>query len=180
MRCDQCKLISPSKVYCDKLGFLHQGVATSMKPHLTRKRMLVHPKDKRTPQENVDVVCQVPYKDCPCVYTGGTERRYGVREKEHKRDVKTLEKKRYTRYMMEDSLTEVHPSAIMDHIAKANHSINWEGVKFPARDTDWTAREVKDAVEIRNPQGHHQLPSLYSKLLVKQTSPFVTESIHQH
>ena len=30
--------------------FCHHGVAMDMKPHLTPKRMLVHPKDKRTPQ----------------------------------------------------------------------------------------------------------------------------------
>ena len=34
------------------------------------------------------------------------------------------------------------------------HSIDWEGVKFLARDTDWTARGVKDAVEIRKTGAH--------------------------
>ena len=48
-------------------------------------------------------------------------------------------------------------------------------VKFPTRDTDWTARGVKNAVEIRKTGAHamnrdgggggHQLPLLYSKLL---------------
>ena len=73
---------------------------------------------------------------------------------------------------------ELHLSAITDHVAKENHTIDWEGVKFPARDTDWTARAVKEAVEIRKRAAHHQLPSLYSKLivklLVKKTLPFVT------
>ena len=68
------------------------------------------------------------------------ERRYGVREKEHKRDIKTLEVKKYTRSRKKDSVMELHPSAIVDHIMKANHTIDWEGVKFLARDTDWTAR----------------------------------------
>ena len=63
--------------------FSCHGVAMAMKHHLFLKRMLVHPKDKRTPQENAVVVYQVPCKDCPCVSTGETERRYGVREKEH-------------------------------------------------------------------------------------------------
>ena len=56
------------------------GVAMSMKLHLTLKRMLVHPKDKCTPQKNLDVVYQVPCKDCRDDYTGEIERRYGVRE----------------------------------------------------------------------------------------------------
>ena len=61
--------------------------------------------------------------------------------------------------------------------------------RFTARDTDWTARGLKEAVDIRKTGahsmnrngGHDQLPELYSKLLVKKTSPFVTNSVvHQH
>ena len=112
--------------------FFHcHGVATSMKLHMTLKRMLVHPKDKCTPQENLGVMYHVP-----CIYTDETERRYGVREKEHKSDVNTLEEKRYTRSGKKDSLTELHPSAITDHLAKENNTIDWKSVKFPARDTD--------------------------------------------
>ena len=77
------------------------------------------------------------------MYTGESERRYGVREKEHKKDVKTLEEKKYTRSRKKGSLLELHPSAITDHVAKENYTIDWEGVKFPARDTDWTTRGVK-------------------------------------
>ena len=76
----------------------------------------------------------------------GDGEKYGVREKEHKRDVKPQEKK-YTRSRKKDSLTELHPSTIMDHVE--NHTIYWEGVKFPARDTDWPARGMKEAIEIR-------------------------------
>ena len=156
----------------------------SMKLHLTLNRMLVYPKDRHTLQENLGEVYQVPCKDCQCIYKGEMERRYGVSEKEHKRYVKTLEEK-YTRSRKKDSLTELQPSAITDHVAKKNHTTDWEGVKFPARDTDWTARGVMEAVEIRKrgahsmnrDGGHHQLPSLYSMLLVKKMSLFVTNSI---
>ena len=51
------------------------GVAMLMKLHLTLKRMLVHQKDKGTPQENSGVVYQVPCKDCQDLYTGETELR---------------------------------------------------------------------------------------------------------
>ena len=94
-----------------------------MKPHLTFKRMLVHLKDKRTPQENAGVVYQVPCKDCPSVYTGETERGYGVREKEHQRDVRSLEEVKFTQARTKDSVSEVHPSAITDHVARNNHTI---------------------------------------------------------
>ena len=95
------------------------------------------------------VLLQVPCKDCECIYTGEMERRKGVSEKEHKRDVKTLEEKKYTR-----SLMEVHPLAIMDHIVKENHTIDWEDVKLPVRDTDWIDRGVKEVIMIRKTGAH--------------------------
>ena len=115
---------------------------------MTLKKTLVHPKDKCTPQENSGVVYHVSCKDCQCISTGGTKRTYGVRGNEHTRHVKTLEEKKYARSRKKDLLMEVHPSAITDHVAKENHTINWEGVKFLVRDTDWTARGVKEAVKI--------------------------------
>ena len=134
-----------------------------MKPHMSR--MLVHPKDKHTPQENA-VWCTRSH--VRIVHRGDGEKVWGER-KEHKRDVKTLEEKKYTRSRKKDSLTEVYPSAIMDHVVKENHTIDWEGVKFPNRDTDWTAGGVK-AVEIRKTGAHamnrdrgcHQLSSVHS------------------
>ena len=44
--------------------------------------------------------------------------------------------------------------AITDHVAKKNHTIAREGVKFLARYTDWTVRGVKEAVEIRKIGAH--------------------------
>ena len=88
------------------------------------------------------------------IYNGVTERRYKVREMEHKGDIKTLEKNKYTRSRKKDSLMELHPSAITDHVAKENHTIDWEGVKFPDRDTDLTDTWVKEAVETRKTGAH--------------------------
>ena len=80
------------------------------------------------------------------------ERRYRVWEKEKKRDVKTLGEKNYTRSSKKDSLTELHLSAITDHVAK--NTIDWEGIKFPTSDNDWTTRVVKEAVKIRKTAAH--------------------------
>ena len=60
--------------------------------------------------------------------------------------------------------------------ATENYIINWEDVKFPMRDTDSTAIGVKESVKIRQTGAHtmnrdvgyHQLPTLYSNLLVKK------------
>ena len=90
----------------------------TMKPHLTLKMMQVHPKDNKTPQKNAGVVYYFPCKDCPCVYTAETERRYGVREKEHQGDMRSLEDVKFTWARKKDSVLDVHPSAITYHIAR--------------------------------------------------------------
>ena len=153
--------------------FCHHGVAKAMKPPLTQKRMLVHPMDKRTPQENAGVVYQVLCKDCLCVYTGETERRYGVSEKEQQWDVRSLEQVKFTRATKKDSHAEVHPSAITDHITKNNHTIDWEGVKFLSRDCDTTKRGIWEDIATKKTEAHamnhdgglHQLSQYYTKLL---------------
>ena len=61
---------------------------------------------------------------CSTVEVG--ERRYGVREKEHQHNVRSLGEVKFTRARKKDSVSEVHPSAITDHVTKNNHTIDWE------------------------------------------------------
>ena len=49
---------------------------------------------------------------------------------------------------------EIHQSALTDHIAKKNHTINWEGVRLPAKESDWKKRGVKEAIFIRKVGTH--------------------------
>ena len=67
------------------------------------------------------------------MYTDGTTRRYGVREKEHHHDVRSWEEVKFTWTKKEDSVSEVHPSAITDHITKNNHTVDWEEVAYPQK-----------------------------------------------
>ena len=81
-----------------------------MKPNLTLKRSLVHRKDKRTPHDISGIIYQIICKDCTKVYTGETGRRYGIRLKEHRKDVDSVEDKRFTRVRRKESLEEYHLS----------------------------------------------------------------------
>ena len=60
--------------------------------------------------------------DCSFVYTGETERRYEVREKENQRDVRSLEEVKFTQARKKDSVSEVQRSAITDHVTRNNHT----------------------------------------------------------
>ena len=144
-----------------------------MKPHLTLKRMLVHPEDKRTPHDTAGVVYQISCMDCPKVYTGETGRRYSITKKEHRKDVDSVGKKKFTRARRKESVAEYHPSALTDHVAQSNHTITWEGVNLPMSESHWKIRGIKEAVQIRKTGplamnqdgGHHQLPDVYTCLL---------------
>ena len=123
--------------------FHRYGASTSVKPHLTLRRMLVHPKDKRAPQEQAGVVYQIPCKDCSKVYTGETGRRFGMREKEHRKDVNSVVDLKFTRSRKKDSTSEYHPSALTDHVAQHNHTIDWDNVRLPLKESDWMIRGIK-------------------------------------
>ena len=72
-----------------------------------------------------------------------------MREKEHTKDLKQPEEVKYTRARRNESLTEIHQSALTDHVASKNHTINWEGVKLLAKEPDWKKRGVKESIFIR-------------------------------
>ena len=84
-----------------------------------------------------------------------------------------MEEVKFTRARKKDSVLEVHSSAIIDHVARNNHTIDWEGVKFPSRDSDTTKRGIWEAIAIKKTgahamnrdRGYHQLPQCYTKLL---------------
>ena len=107
------------------------------------------------------VVYSIPCKDCPMVYIGETGRRYEVREKEHMKDAKQLEGVSFTRVKKGESQTEHHQSALTDHVAVCNNMINWEGVKLPAKDQDWTKRGIRERLFVSEKQGH--TPSIVTR-----------------
>ena len=82
------------------------------------------------------------------IYIEETGRRFEMREKEHKKDVKQLEEVKYSRARRKESLTEIHQSALTDHVVSKNHTIDWEGVRLPAKEPDWKKRGVKEAIFI--------------------------------
>ena len=58
-------------------------------------------------------------------------------EKEHRRDVNSLGVVKFTRSWKKDSLTEVHPSVLMDNVTQTNHTIDWDSVMLPMKEDAW-------------------------------------------
>ena len=65
------------------------------------------------------------------------------------RDMNSLEEVRFTRSRKKDSLPEMHPSAITEHVAQTNHIIYWGSIKLPMKKDTWITRRIKESISIR-------------------------------
>ena len=61
---------------------------------------------------------------------------------------------KFTRARRNESVEEYHSSALTDHVAQSNHTIDLEGVKLPMSESHWKIRGMKDAVQIRKMGPH--------------------------
>ncbi|XP_072039088.1 uncharacterized protein [Amphiura filiformis] len=94
------------------------NVSTAMKPHNTLRRELVHPKDKRDPNNLTQAVYKIPCLNCDLSYIGETGRKFGTRLEEHRKEVEKVNSTVVTRAGRKESLTTVNKSAITDHMPR--------------------------------------------------------------
>ena len=123
------------------------NVATAMKPYSTLHNLLVHPKDKRDKLQCSNCIYEIGCKNCDNTYFGETSRLFGVKLSEHQAEVKKASSKKYTRSERRASELEQTKSAISDHVARANHVIDWDEAKVLGREHDKKSREVREAID---------------------------------
>ena len=63
------------------------SIATANCSHRTLRNFVVYPKDKVKDEEKTDLIYRVPCKNCSSSYVGETGRKFGLRIKEHKKEV---------------------------------------------------------------------------------------------
>ena len=151
------------------------NVATAMKPYSTLRNLLVHPKDKRDKLQCSNCIYEIGCKNCDNTYVGETSRLFGVRLSEHQAEVKKATNKKYTHSERRASELEQTKSAILDHVARANHVIDWDEAKTIGREHDKKPREVREAIEIRRrgaktlnrEEGTYLLSHVYDPLIKK-------------
>ena len=130
-------------------SFKKYNIQTAMKPYNTLKRLLVHPKDKRDVAQTSDCVYKVPCMSCDKAYVGETGRLFGTRLNEHKKDVLKVAGKKFTRANRKESASEVHKSAITDHVAQENHTIDWKNASILDRESNKQKRWIRESIWIR-------------------------------
>ena len=153
--------------------FKKHKVDTAVKPHRTLKQLLVHPKDKREVKKTGNCIYEIECQGCDHSYVGETARMFEFRLAEHEAEVKKVDKKKYTRSERKASEQEQTKSAISDHVARANHVMDFKNPRILGREHNKRAREIKEAMEIRKrgdktlnrEEGTYLLSHVYDPLL---------------
>jgi len=73
------------------------GIATANRPHRTLRNFVIHPKDKVKDEEKTELIYRVPCKNCSSSYIGETGSKFGLRIKEHKKEVDSFTAGTHTR-----------------------------------------------------------------------------------
>jgi len=110
------------------------GIATANRPHRMLRNFVVHPKDKVKDEDKTELIYRVPCKNCSSSYVGETGRKFGLRVKEHKKEVDSFTAGKQTRASRARESSATHKSAITDHAVEENHVIDWDKVKVVDRE----------------------------------------------
>jgi len=105
----------------------------------TRSRM------KRRPNWSIVSLC----KNCSSSYVGETGRKFGLRIKEHKKEVGTFTAGTQIRASRARESSVTHKSAITDHAVEENNVIDWDKAKVVDREAQRQTRWTKEALWIR-------------------------------
>ena len=138
-----------------------------MKPWVTLKNVLVHPKDREDKEQTTECVYKVPCASCEKTYIGETGRKLGVRLQEHRSEVELKTNQVFTRSHRSSSSAESSRSVLTDHTVQENHVISWSAA------SDRCTRWIKEAVPIRKEglrsmnrdEGSYQLSHTYDRFL---------------
>ena len=101
------------------------GIATANRPYRTLQNCVVHPKDKARDEEKTELIYRVPCKNCSSSNVGETGSKFGLRIKEHKKEVDSFTAGTQTRASRARESSVTHKSAITDHAMEENHVIDW-------------------------------------------------------
>jgi len=88
-------------------------------------------------------------KNCSSSYVGETGRKFGLRIKEHKKEVGTFTAGTQIRASRARESSVTHKSAITDHAVEENNVIDWDKAKVVDREAQRQTRWTKEALWIR-------------------------------
>jgi len=91
------------------------------------------------------LIYRVPSKNCSSSYVGETGRKFGLRIKEHKKEVDSFTAGTQTRASRARESSVTHKSAVTDHAVEENHVIDFDKAKVVDREAQRQTRWIKEA-----------------------------------
>ena len=125
------------------------NIETPVKPHITIRRLVVHPKDKLEDNHKCGVIYRVNCLSCQQIYLGETGRKLETRIKEHEDETTQVTSKPKTRSTSVSEDTTKFKSAIPEHIRSQNHLMDFENIEIVDRESGRMSRWIKEAIHIR-------------------------------
>jgi len=142
---------------------------------------VVHLKDKVKDEEKTELIYRVPCKSCSSSYVGETGRKFGLRIKEHKKEVDSFTAGTQTRAFKARKSSVTHKSAITDHAVdgmEENHVLDWDKAKVVDREAQRQTRWIKEALWIRKTPmcmnrdaGFYQLSHTWDQVISRSRAP---------
>ena len=105
--------------------------------------------DEVKDEEKTELIYRVPCKNCSSSYIGETGRKFGLRIKQHKKEVDSFTAGTQTRASTARESSVTHKLAITDHAVEENHVIDWDKAKVVYREAQRQTRWIKEALWIR-------------------------------
>ena len=105
--------------------------------------------DEVKDEEKTELIYRVPCKNCSSSYIGETGRKFGLRIKQHKKEVDSFTAGTQTRASTARESSVTHKLAITDHAVKENHVIDWDKAKVVDREAQRQTRRIKEALWTR-------------------------------
>ena len=94
----------------------------------------------------------------------------------YRTETEKVSAKSYTRAQRKSSTSEIHKSAITEHVASSNHVIGWDEAKIIDQEPDKTTRWLKELIWIRSrgnktinkDEGAYRLDRVYDQIIAKR------------
>jgi len=154
------------------------GIATANCPHRTPWNFVVHPKDKVRNEEKTELIYCVPCKNCSSSYVEEAGRKFGLRIKEHKKEVDSFTAGTQTRDSRARDSSVTHKSAITEIFVEENHVIDWDKAEVVDRDAQRQTRWIKEELWIRKTPmcmnrdaGSYQLSHTWDQVISRSRAP---------
>ena len=122
----------------------------------------------------------VPCKNCSSSYVEEAGRKFGLRIKEHKKEVDSFTAGTQTRDSRARDSSVTHKSAITEIFVEENHVIDWDKAEVVDRDAQRQTRWIKEALWIRKTPmcmnrdagaGSYQLSHTWDQVISRSRAP---------